>query len=111
MPTNVNRRTVDLSQYPGLVVVYLGMRVNRMAGLKTLAGFGPQISDSVAAQPVGLLLHENFVFSLSPRMSVCVSIGGTWSRFSRGRALSRIDSGGRIFCETPAARASGMRPT
>ena len=66
MPTNVNRRTVDLSQYPGLVVIYLGMRVNRMAGLKTLAGFGPRISDSVAAQPVGLLLHENFVFSLFP---------------------------------------------
>jgi len=66
MPTKVNRRTVDLSQYPDLVVVYLGMRVNRMTGLKTLFGFGPKISASVEAQPDGLLLHENFLFSLFP---------------------------------------------
>lgn len=32
----VQRRTVDLSGYPDLVVVYLGMRVNALAGLKTL---------------------------------------------------------------------------
>ncbi len=66
MTTKVNRQTVDLSPYPDLVVVYLGMRVNRMTGLKTLAGFGPKISNSVAAAPDGLLLHENFIFSLFP---------------------------------------------
>jgi hypothetical protein len=66
MSTSVNRRTVDLSQYPDLVVVYLGMRVNRIAGLKTLIGFGPKIAKSVDAQPDGLLRHENFVFSLFP---------------------------------------------
>lgn len=66
MPPPVNRRTVDLSQYPDLVVVYLGMRVNRIAGLKTLIGFGPKISSSVAAHPDGLLRHENFVFSFFP---------------------------------------------
>ncbi len=66
MPTQVSRRTVDLSQYPNLVVVYLGMRVNRVTGLKTLMGFGPRIAKSVEAQPDGLLLHENFVFSLFP---------------------------------------------
>jgi hypothetical protein len=66
MSTKVNRQTVDLSQYPNLVVIYLGMRVNRLTGLKTLFGFGPQISSSVAAAPDGLLLHENFLFSLFP---------------------------------------------
>jgi hypothetical protein len=66
MPTPVNRRTVDLSQFPDLVVVYLGMRVNRIAGLKTLIGLGPKISRSVEAHPDGLLRHENFVFSLFP---------------------------------------------
>jgi hypothetical protein len=66
MATNVNRRTVDLSQYPDLVVIYLGMRVNRLTGLKTLMGFGPKIAKSVEAQPDGLLVHENFVFSLFP---------------------------------------------
>lgn len=66
MRTPVERRTVDLSLYPDLVVVYLGMRVNRLAGLKTLFGFGPQIAKSVEAQPNGLLRHENFLFSLFP---------------------------------------------
>jgi hypothetical protein len=66
MSTPVARRTVDLSQYPDLVVIYLGMRVNRLTGLKTLAGFGPKIAGSVTANPDGLLRHENFVLSLFP---------------------------------------------
>jgi hypothetical protein len=66
MATAVDRRTVDLSAYPDLVVIYLGMRVNRLTGLKTLFGFGPRISRSVTAQPDGLLLHENFLFSFFP---------------------------------------------
>ena len=66
MSGRVNRRTVDLSSYPHLVVVYLGMRVNAMMGIKTLLGFGPKISKAVAAKPAGLLLHENIVFSLFP---------------------------------------------
>lgn len=66
MPTNVERQTVDLSQYPNLVVIYLGMRVNRLTGLKTLFGFGPKISASATAQPDGLLLHEPIVYSLFP---------------------------------------------
>lgn len=59
MAPKVNRRTVDLSVYPDLVVIYLGMRVNVLTGLKTAIGFGPKISKSVADQPDGLLLHEN----------------------------------------------------
>jgi hypothetical protein len=64
--TPVNRLTVDLSNYRDLAVIYLGMRVNRIAGLKTLIGLGPKISDSVAARPEGLLLHENLIYSLFP---------------------------------------------
>jgi hypothetical protein len=66
MKTKVNRRTVDLSAYPDLVVIYLGMRVNTLAGIKTLFGFGPKIAKAVDAAPEGLLLHENMVFSLFP---------------------------------------------
>jgi fumigallin biosynthesis monooxygenase-like protein len=66
MNTRVERRTVDLSGYPDLVVIYLGMRVNRIAGIKTLAGFGPKISGSVKTRPDGLLLHENLIYSLFP---------------------------------------------
>lgn len=58
-----DRRTVDLSAYPDLVVIYLGMRVNRLAGVKTLLGFGPKIQGAVDEQPDGLLLHENILFS------------------------------------------------
>ena len=66
MTTSVSRRTVDLSKFPDLVVIYLGMRVNRLTGLKTLFGFGPRISDSVAAKPDGLLAHETIFFSFFP---------------------------------------------
>jgi hypothetical protein len=66
MPTKVDRKTVDLSAYPDLIVIYLGMRVNRLTGLKTLFGFGPQISSSAAAKPDGLLCHENIFYSFFP---------------------------------------------
>lgn len=66
MGTQVERRTVDLSGYPDLVVIYLGMRVNRLTGIKTLLGFGPRISSSVGAEPDGLLRHETIVYSLLP---------------------------------------------
>ena len=61
MSGSVERRTVDLSGYPDLVVIYLGMRLNALAGLKTLFGFGPKIAASVDAKPDGLLLHENLL--------------------------------------------------
>ncbi|MGA6825985.1 monooxygenase family protein [Nitrospira sp. NS4] len=66
MKPTVDRRTVDLSGYPNLVVIYLGMRVTRLTGLKTLFGFGPQIAQSVEAKPDGLLLHESMLWSLFP---------------------------------------------
>lgn len=62
----VQRRTVDLSAYPDLVVIYLGMQVRTLAGLKTLFGFGPKIAKSAADQPDGLLRHEAFLWSLFP---------------------------------------------
>src|SRR6266581_4002649 len=64
--SRVNRQTVDLSKYPDLVVIYLGMRMNMLRGLKTMIGFGPRIRQSVDAKPEGLLLHENLLFSLFP---------------------------------------------
>lgn len=66
MKTKVNRQTVDLSAFPDLVVVYLGMRVNAFTGIKTLLGINPKISESVAEQPDGLLSHETVIYSLYP---------------------------------------------
>ena len=54
MLSRVNRETVDLSSYPDLVVVYLGMRVNRLYGLRTLMARGPRIGRS-DDKPEGLL--------------------------------------------------------
>jgi hypothetical protein len=64
MAMRPKRETVDLSQYPDLVVIYLGMRVNSLTGIKTVLGFGPKINAAVDAKPDGLLLHESVFYSL-----------------------------------------------
>lgn len=66
MAAKVNRVTVDLKPYPNLVVIYLGMRAQSLRGLLTLIEFGPRIQQAVDQKPDGLLLHENFFFSLFP---------------------------------------------
>jgi len=62
----LDRRTVDLSGYPDLVVLYLGMRVNALRGVWTLLGFGPKLSDIAKNMPDGLLAHDNIIYSLFP---------------------------------------------
>jgi Domain of unknown function (DUF4188) len=58
-----DRRSVDLSGYPDLVVIYLGMRANSLRGMLTLISFGPKIEKAVAEEPDGLLLHERMLYS------------------------------------------------
>ena len=62
----VERLAPDLSDYPDMVVIYLGMQVRAWYGLKTVIGFGPKISGAVGEEPDGLLLHETIVWSLFP---------------------------------------------
>ena len=62
----VTRQTVDLSQYPDLVVIYLGMRANTFGAIGRILKLGPQIQKSVEVKPDGLLLHENFLFGVFP---------------------------------------------
>lgn len=63
----VDRRAVDLTAFPDLIVIYLGMRVRTLAGMKTLLGLGPQIEKAGAGRPDGLLHFENnIIFSLFP---------------------------------------------
>lgn len=67
MPSPVDRQTVDLTAYPDLVVIYLGMRVRALAGIKTLLGLAPQIDKAGAGRPKGLLHFENnIIFRLFP---------------------------------------------
>jgi len=62
----IRRQTVDLSAYPDLVVIYLGMRAPSLKAVLALLKTGKEIGAAVAEQPDGLLLHENFIFSLLP---------------------------------------------
>ena len=63
MPSRVTRETVDLSGYPDLIVIYLGMRVRSPRGVLKFLKLGREIRASVDAEPDGLLLHENYFFS------------------------------------------------
>ncbi len=60
------RQTVDLTQYPGLVMIVLGMKALNWRGVSTVLSFGRRIGDAVQARPDGLLLHEGLFFSLWP---------------------------------------------
>lgn len=62
----IRRQTVDLSDYPDLVVIYLGMRAPTLKAFQAMTKTGREIGMSVAEKPDGLLLHENFFFSLLP---------------------------------------------
>jgi hypothetical protein len=48
------RFTVDLSDYPDLVAIYLGLRVNSIRGLLPALEFGPKLKQAVKDNPPGL---------------------------------------------------------
>ena len=67
MASRIDRGTVDLSEYPDLVVIYLGMRIRKLAGIKRVFGLGPQIAKAGQARPEGLLHCDNgIIYSLFP---------------------------------------------
>lgn len=115
MNSRPERETVDLSQFPDLVVIYLGMRVNALGGVKTLFGFGPKISKAVDAKPDGLLLHEKITYSLRH-----VGMRQYWRDFDSLEAWSRSephrlwwqnflrDSGGTGFWHETYFRRGGF---
>jgi hypothetical protein len=86
MPKRVERCTVDLRAYPDLVVIYLGMRVNRLSGLGRLARLGPQIQRSVDARPDGLLRHDFLLWGLFP---LHVGMRQYWRDFESLEAWTR----------------------
>ena len=89
MKTAVQRRTPDLSAYPDMVVIYLGMRINRLRGLKTLFGLGPQIQDPEKQRPEGLLhADNNILYSLFP---LHVGMRWYWRDFDALERWARSD--------------------
>ena len=56
-------QTVDLGEYPDLVVIHFGLWVRQPCGLSRLLGFAPRIQKSCCQQPDGFLLHEDLIWS------------------------------------------------
>jgi Domain of unknown function (DUF4188) len=65
MEVKTARKSVDLSPWPDLVVIYLGFRVTRLRGFLTLFGLGRGINAIARNKPDGLLAHEAVFFSLT----------------------------------------------
>lgn len=115
MAARVNRQTVDLSAYPDLVVIYLGMRMRTPRGVLRTLTLGREIAKSVAAGPDGLLRHEQVFFS-----PVHVGMRQYWRDYDSLEAWTRTlphqgwwkkflaDSGGTGFWHELYAMRGGM---
>lgn len=60
--SGVKRATVDLSRYPDLVVMYLGLSLRSPRGIFTILKLVRRIRAAVKERPDGLLLHEPMIF-------------------------------------------------
>ena len=78
----------DLSAYPDLLVIFLGMRVEEPRGLETLQKLGPEIQAAVDEKPDGLLLHESLTFSEEP---LHVGMRQYWRDFDSLERWARSD--------------------
>ena len=65
MEAKAARRSVDLSAWPDLVVVYLGFRVTRLRGVAAVLGLGRGIAGVARDKPDGLLAHESVFYGLT----------------------------------------------
>ena len=113
----MQRCTVDLSGFPDLIVVYLGLRVNAWRGIRRLVTLGPGIQASVADAPDGLLLHENLTYSFFP---VHIGMRQYWRDFESLERFTRSephrtwwrdflrDAGGTGFWHETYALRGGM---
>lgn len=61
----VERRSVDLIDYPDLVMVLLGFRVRGLRGWLALRRIKPGLDQIARDRPSGLLAHEGMRFSLT----------------------------------------------
>ena len=106
----VDRATGDLSAYPDLVMILLGMRVNTATGVKTLLGFGPRIAKVAKMSRMVFCLTKPSCGHCSRRTPASVSTGGTSRHWRLGLAQNPIGRGGRVSSAILAAPASGTRP-
>ena len=64
MTMPVERRSVDLTDYPDLVMILLGFRLRGWRGLLALRRIGPGLSRIARERPDGLLAHEDMRYGL-----------------------------------------------
>jgi hypothetical protein len=64
MQAGPDRRSVDLSDYPDLVMIMLGFRLRGWRGLLAMRRIGPGLNGIAREPPDGLLAHEGMMFSL-----------------------------------------------
>ncbi|MGH2688293.1 MAG: monooxygenase family protein [Actinomycetota bacterium] len=83
------RKTVDLSAYPDLVVILLGMRAKSLRGHLTLLSFRGPITRAVKARPDGLLAHEWMTMTLLP---LHVGMRQYWRDFESLERWARTDA-------------------
>ncbi|OYW08313.1 MAG: hypothetical protein B7Z59_10245 [Acidiphilium sp. 37-67-22] len=94
----------DLSAYPDLVVVLLGMRVKTLAGLRTLFGVGRPLGAMARQAPEGLLHHETFLWRINHvgiRQYCSAPHKDWWRAFS-------ADTGGTAIWHEAYQRGGGM---
>ena len=65
MQAPIDRRSVDLSAYPDLVMIMLGFRVKGWRGLLAMRRIGPGLNEIARSRPEGLLAHEGMMFGLT----------------------------------------------
>jgi hypothetical protein len=104
------RFTVDLSNYPDLVIIYLGMRVNELRGLLPALQFGPKLEKAMKEKPVGLL-RTNYCFSpFFHSIWAFDSTGAILTAWSVGLAPARTRSGGSYSFKRRTGTGSGTKP-
>ena len=102
-----NRMTVDLSPYPDLVVIYLGMRVNAAPrGVRTLPSYWPKIKASAQQLQTGYCCTKTCSIPCFLRTWECGSTGATSTRSSAGHMICRTRHGGGPTSGTGEAPAS-----
>lgn len=66
MSPPVPRSAVDLTDYPDLVVIYFGLRVQSLRGMLRTLRLRQSIDAALQQRPDGLLRHELMLFGILP---------------------------------------------
>ena len=108
-------KSVDLSAYPDLTVVYLGFRVSTWRGIRAVLGIGRKLEALKRDKPDGLLAHETVIFGLNQ-----IGMRQYWRDFDTMIAFTRSephkgwwssfskDPGGAGFWHETYRRNGGM---